>query len=47
MQGQLWWRDIQGVLLNCIDESELEKILKDMHEGVCGGHYMAKTTTIV
>ena len=45
MQGQLWWRDMQGVLLKCIDQIELEKILSDMHEGVCGGHYMAKTTT--
>ena len=43
VQGQLWWRDMQGVLLKCIDESESEKILRDMHEGVCGGHYMAKT----
>ena len=36
---------MQGVLLKCIDKIESEKILKDMHEGVCGGHYMAKTTT--
>ena len=28
---------MQGVLLKCIDESESEKVLKDMHEGVCGG----------
>ena len=35
---------MQGVLLKCIDEIESEKILKYMHEGVCGGHYMAKTT---
>ena len=38
VQGQLWWRDMQGVLLKCIGESEYEKILKDMHQGVCGGH---------
>ena len=35
---------MQGVLLKCIDENKSEKILRDMHEGVCGGHYMAKTT---
>ena len=35
---------MQGVLLKCVDEIESKKILRDMHEGVCGGHYMAKTT---
>ena len=45
VQGQLWWRDMQGVLLKCIDQAESRKILRDMHEGVCGGHYMAKKTT--
>ena len=34
---------MQGVLLKCIDETESKKILIDMHEGVCGGHYMDKT----
>ena len=32
------------VLLKCVDEIESKRILRDMHEGVCGGHYMAKTT---
>ena len=27
-----------------MDEIESKRILKDMHEGVCGGHYMDKTT---
>lgn len=45
VQGQLWWRSMEGVLLKCVDEIESKMILKDMHEGVCGGHYMAKTTT--
>ena len=34
---------MQGVILKGIDEIESKKILRDMHEGVCGGHYMAKT----
>lgn len=33
---------MEGVLLKCVDELE-DGILKEMHEGVCGGHYMAKT----
>ena len=36
---------MQELLLKCIDEIEYKKILKDMLVGVCGGHYMAKTTT--
>ena len=35
---------MKGVLLKCVDETESKRILKDMHEGVCGGHYMAKIT---
>ena len=34
---------MEGVLLKCVDEIESKRILIDMHEGVCGGHYMAKT----
>ena len=34
---------MEGVLLKCVDEIESKRILKDMNEGVCGGHYMAKT----
>ena len=45
VQGQLWWRNVEGVLLKCVYEIESKRILKDMHEGVCSGHYMAKTTT--
>ena len=36
---------MEGVLLKCVDETESKSIFKDMHEGICGGHYMAKTTT--
>ena len=34
---------MEGDLLKCVDEIESKRILRDMHEGVCGGHYMAKT----
>ena len=34
---------MEGILLKCVNETESKKILKDMHEGVCEGHYMAKT----
>ena len=44
VQGQLWWRNMEGIPLKCVDEIESKRILSDIHEGVCGGHYMAKTT---
>lgn len=34
---------MEGVLLKCVDKIESKRILRDMHKGVCGGHYMAKT----
>lgn len=45
LQGSLWWRNFEGVLLKCIDQEKAKEFLNKMHAGVCGGHYMAKTTT--
>ena len=35
---------MEGVLLKCVDEEHLVTILNEMHNGVCGGHFMDKTT---
>ena len=43
VNGILWWRNFEGILLKCIDQQNSEKILREMHSGVSGGHYMAKT----
>ena len=43
ISGELWWRDIDGVLLKCVDKEQSIKILTKMHSGTCGGHYMSKT----
>ena len=40
---ELCWRNMEGVLLKCVDKEHLVKILTKMHSGVCGGHYMPKT----
>jgi hypothetical protein len=45
VNGSLWWRNFERILLKCIDHKEFEKVLNDMHSGVCGGHYMENTTT--
>lgn len=44
VNGTLWWRNFEGILLKCVDQRKSEEILNEMHSGVCGGHYMAKTT---
>lgn len=39
---ELWWRNIEGILLKCVDEPYSSRIMHEMHSGVCGGHYIAK-----
>jgi len=36
---------MEGILLKCVDKDHSVIILNEIHSGVCGGHYMAKTTT--
>jgi hypothetical protein len=34
----LYWRDLVGILLRCLDENESKQVKTKMHRGVCGGH---------
>ena len=45
VKGNLWWRNFEGILLKCVDQERAQEILNEMHTRVCGGDYMAKTTT--
>lgn len=45
IDGELWWRNLKGLLLRCVDGDKAKDLLIEMHKGACGGHYMAKTTT--
>ena len=38
MDGNLYWKDLVGVLLKCVDEIESQRIMEEVHAGVCGGH---------
>ena len=40
----LYWKDLGGVLLNCLMENEAQQIAKYFHEGYCGGHHSWKVT---
>jgi len=41
----LGWKDPDGVLLRCANQEEAKKLLKELHSGFCGGHFVAHTTT--
>jgi hypothetical protein len=38
VQGKLYKKSITGVLQQCVTPQEGQKILKDIHAGVCGHH---------
>eukprot|EP00253_Pinus_taeda_P019521 PITA_19521 len=44
MNNALYWKDLGGVLLNCLVEEEEKKVMEDFHKGDCGGHIFWKTT---
>ena len=33
-----------GIILNCVNHDESKIIIKEMHVGLCGGHYAPRTT---
>jgi hypothetical protein len=41
----LYWKDLGGVLLNCLLEEESQNKRKYFHNGYCGGHLYWKTIT--
>eukprot|EP00253_Pinus_taeda_P006384 PITA_06384 len=44
LNSALYWKDLGGVLLNCLVEKEAKKVMEDCHEGDCGGHLFWKST---
>jgi len=38
LDGALFWKNHEGVLLNCLTMNETNNIMKDFHLGDCGGH---------
>jgi hypothetical protein len=41
----LYWKDPLGVLLRVLIESEIENVINEFHEGVCGGHHAWREMT--
>ena len=44
VEDQLFWKDPGGILLRCLDKSEIGGVISESHEGACGGHKYWKTT---
>jgi hypothetical protein len=44
LEGNLYWKDLGGILLNCLLKDEVDKVLQDFHTGDCGGHLSWKAT---
>lgn len=40
----LGWRNPDGVILRCVNPEESKKLISELHDGFCGGHYAPKTT---
>jgi hypothetical protein len=44
LEGNLYWKDPAGILLNCLLKDEADKVLQEFHAGECGGHLNWKVT---
>lgn len=45
LDGAIYWKDLGGVLLNCLVENDAHQVTNDFHRGDCGGHLFWKTIT--
>ena len=41
LEGELYYRTIDGVLLRCLDKEEAKVLMGEIHEDVCGSHQSA------
>ena len=41
LEGELYYRTVDGVLLRCLDKEEAKFLMGEIHEGVCGSHQSA------
>ena len=38
LEEELYYRTIDGVLLECLSDDESKSLMGEIHEGVCGAH---------
>jgi hypothetical protein len=44
LYGNLYWKYLGGILLNCLLKDEADKVVQDFHVVDCGGHLSWKNT---
>jgi hypothetical protein len=45
IQGGLGWKNLDGMILKCVDNIKAQKLMEELNIGFCGGHHVAQTTT--
>ncbi|VFQ82225.1 unnamed protein product [Cuscuta campestris] len=43
LDGHLYKRAIRGPLLRCLTNPEAERVIAEVHEGICAAHHMSRT----
>jgi len=38
IDSALFWKNHEGILLNCLTLNETDNVMKEFHAGDCGGH---------
>jgi hypothetical protein len=41
----LFRRNYDGILLRCIDENQAQELMREFHEGICGGNFSPTATS--
>jgi hypothetical protein len=41
----LFKRNYDGILLRCVDENMAQELMREFHEGICGGHFVRTATS--
>jgi hypothetical protein len=44
-QGGLGWRDLDTLVMRCVDDVEVQRLMTELHATFCGGHYSIRITT--
>ena len=44
LKGKLYWKELRGMLLNCVNEPEEKNLIEEFHVGECGVHHYWKAT---
>jgi len=39
------WKNLDGLILRCVDNVEAKRLMDELHTILCGGHHVSQTTT--